>query len=607
MKKILSLIILLILYYTYSYATHQRAGEITYKWISDYTYEITLVTYTFTPSPADRPELDVLWGDGTSSTLPRIEKINMPNDISKNTYIGVHSYAAPGTYKISMEDPNRNYGILNIPNSVNVPFYIETILNINPFIGPNNSPVLLNPPIDNGCVNELFIHNPAAYDPDGDSLSYMLGVCKGENGLDIAGYTLPLASNSISINPYTGDLIWDKPILQGEYNIVILIQEWRHGVLISTILRDMQIQIVACNNQPPKISNIQDTCIEAGNSLSLNISATDVNNNSITLTASGGPLLQTISPAQFQATTGIGSVNSIFYWDTKCEHVRKQPWQVYFKATDNGQPVNLVDLKTVNITIVAPAPQNLTAQPIGNSIALNWSISPCLNAIGYRIYRKNSYYGYQHSYCETGVPAYTGYIKIADIPDVNTTYYIDNNNGQGLLQGLEYCYMVIAYFADGAESYASNETCTSLKHETPIITNVSIRNTSNTQGSIYVAWSKPTELDTIQYSGPYKYYIYRSEGFYGTTFSLIDSLSNLNDTIWIDTLLNTKNKAYSYKIGLSNDTPGNYAWLGYSQVASSIFLSIIPSDNTLQLMWSLNVPWINNLYTIYRFNNNTFL
>jgi hypothetical protein len=78
---------------------------------------------------------------------------------------------------------------------------------------------LLNPPIDNACLNYPFIHNPGAYDIDGDSLSYRLISCKGEKGLDIPGYTFPQASNSFSMNPVTGDLLWDSPVQQGEYNV----------------------------------------------------------------------------------------------------------------------------------------------------------------------------------------------------------------------------------------------------------------------------------------------------------------------------------------------------------------------------------------------------
>ena len=112
-------------------ATHQRAGEISYVYISGLTYEFTITTYTYTPSPADRPQIEVFWGDGTSSIIDRNLKVNLENNISQNVYVTQHTFTAAGTFHITFEDPNRNAGIVNIPSSVEIPFFIETILIIN--------------------------------------------------------------------------------------------------------------------------------------------------------------------------------------------------------------------------------------------------------------------------------------------------------------------------------------------------------------------------------------------------------------------------------------------------------------------------------------------
>ena len=74
MKKYLLFLFLLLISLSQVFATHNRAGEITYKHLYGNTYKITLLTYTYSPSPADRPELEVFWGDGTSDTLPRVQK-----------------------------------------------------------------------------------------------------------------------------------------------------------------------------------------------------------------------------------------------------------------------------------------------------------------------------------------------------------------------------------------------------------------------------------------------------------------------------------------------------------------------------------------------------
>ncbi len=603
MFKILSVFFIFIFSVSCAFATHERAGEITYKHIEGLTYEITITTYTYSPSPADRPELEIKWGDGTSSIIGRDHKIEITPIIRKNVYIGQHTYSGSSTFIISMEDPNRNYGVINIPNSVNIPFYIQTELFINPFLGPNSSVVLQNPPIDIGCVDKLFVHNPGAYDPDGDSISYKLTVCRGANGQPIPGYTLPQASVSFGIDEITGDLVWENPILQGEYNVAFIIEEWRNGIRIGYVTRDMQIQIDACNNDPPIINTISDTCIEAGQVLEFNIEVDDPNGDEVYFIATGSPFYVPQSPATLVPEPGPAPqptpLNIGFEWNTKCSHVRKNPHTAFLKAVDNGNP-NLTAYKSVNITVVGPAPENLIAEPLGISIDLNWEESICTNAVGYKIYRKSKYFGFNPGPCETGVPAYTGYSLIKDINDINISVYSDDNNGNGLIHGIEYCYMVTAFFADGGESYASEEVCAILKKDMPIITNVSVTETDETNGSIYFAWSKPTELDLEQTPGPWEYKVFRKDNSPGSEFVNVVNYDLLEDTTFYDSGLDTKTLQYQYKIDFYNSDPDNFFLIGSTINVPSVFLNIEPSDKTLLLFWNDNVPWINDTFVVYR-------
>lgn len=586
------------------YATHQRAAEITYRHISGYTYEFTLITYTYTLSPADRPELELNWGDGSSTSLPRIEKTEVPGvaDITRNVYIGTHTYSAPYTYTVTMEDPNRNNGVINIPYSVNVPMFISTTIVVNPILGPNSSPILTNPPIDMGCVGLPFYHNPGAYDPDGDSLAYSLIPCRGEDGLNIIGYAYPSATNSFSIDPVSGTLTWDSPILQGEYNVAILIEEFRNGIRMSAITRDMQINIIPCNNQPPNITSLNDTCVNAGDLLTFTVTGTDPNPDFLQLTATGGPFEETSSPALFPSASGSSPISSTFTWQTNCSHVQKNPYTVYFRLEDNNSEVSLIDIEVIQITVVAPAPQNLVATAQANSVQLIWNSSICQNASGYKVYRRIGSYGFIPDHCETGVPSYTGYQYIGDTYDVNDTTFTDDNNGQGLNHGPEYCYMVIAVFSDGAESYASNEACTSLIKDVPVITNISIRETDVTNGSVFIAWSKPDELNTILFPGPYEYRIYRGQGFSPVAFSPVATLTNIDDTTYVDSLLNTRDYPWSYYIEFWDLSQSAPFFIGKTVHATSIYLTVDPYDQTLFLSWEMVVPWTNYLHTIYRYN-----
>ena len=296
-----------------SLATHNRAGEISFKQIGVNQYEITLITYTRIETDADRPIIEINWGDGSIDSLNRSEGFPefIAFDINKNEYKSIHTFPGPGKYTVYLEDPNRNDDISNIPNSVNVPFYIESEIVINPFLGNNNSPVLLNPPIEEACANSIFQHNPSAFDEDGDSLVFSIIEANGLSGEPIPGYSFP---EGVSINSKTGTLTWDKPTNTGEFNLAILIQEYRSGFLIGSMIRDMQVSVKECENNPPEIESLQDLCVEAGTALNFKVIAIDNDTDqTITLTASGGPLSEVSGNlAVFSEVLGEDSVTGDF-------------------------------------------------------------------------------------------------------------------------------------------------------------------------------------------------------------------------------------------------------------------------------------------------------
>ncbi|MDP4188198.1 MAG: gliding motility-associated C-terminal domain-containing protein, partial [Bacteroidota bacterium] len=106
MKKIIGLLIFNLLLLN-CFATHNRAGEITFRQTGTLSFEITITTFTYSLSPADRNELEVQWGDNTSSIAPRVSKIYLPNHYIHNTYITSHIFPGPGIYEVLVQDPNR--------------------------------------------------------------------------------------------------------------------------------------------------------------------------------------------------------------------------------------------------------------------------------------------------------------------------------------------------------------------------------------------------------------------------------------------------------------------------------------------------------------------
>lgn len=589
-----------------AFATHNRAGEIVFDHLFGLTYEVTVVIFSDPSSPAyARKSIEINWGDNTGldSLFVTTEDPLTPN-LSKRTWVGRHTFPGPGNYMISVTDLNRNAGINNIENSSQVPFYVETLLRISPFAkDENNSVKLLNDPIDEACVGELFIHNPGAYDPDGDSLAYELVKSKTIDGLTAPGYFFPPASNSIYVDPITGDLVWDEPTQAGQFNVSILIKEYRNGILLSTVLRDMQIDVNNfCDNNPPIILTNDKYCVEAGDPLSFSVLANDQNaEDNVTLSATGGPFGFDTNPASFNVPPPANPITGVFNWNTLCEHRRAALYNLSFKATDNADvrgEIMLSTFKSVNVKIIAPAPKSFQANAQKNAIFLNWDNSFCPDANGYKLYRRRDSSGFVPDTCTMGVPAYTGYELIAELNAFDSTEYLDNNKGNGLVPGQKYCYLVVATFPDGDESYASMEVCTEIKKYTPVITQVSVVETDQSAGKIDLRWSPPDSIDPQQFPPPYQYDILMGAAV--GNLSLVDSTASLNDTIYQLSGINTLDQQYYFVVELYSIASGKN-FIGRSTPASSVFLEISSSDQQLGLNWgNYTVPWNNSEFVVYR-------
>ena len=596
MKRFLVLV-LLILNFSILSATHNRAGEITYIQLSDLTYEITITTFTYTLSYADRPQLDVHWGDNSVSTAPRISKVTLPNYYRRNIYKIVHTYPGPGIYRIVVQDPNRNYGVRNIPNSVNVVFSISTTLLVNPAMGFNNTPVLLNPPYDKAALGYIFIHNPAAYDPDGDSLSYALTVCTREDGKPIVGYTLPPATHYIRVDSVSGDLIWDTPADTGKYNVAMEIQEWRNNKKIGTVVRDMQIEVFRTNNKPPVNLVPKDTCIVVGDSINFEVSATDANNDRISLKATSG-VFSLSCPAKFSGIDSLpGISHSKFSWKPCYEVVRNQPYNIVFKSDDDNEDIKLSDIDNMSIKVLGPTPLLMSAIAIGKYIQLTWANYGTTAIAGFSIYRRERDSIFTQDPCTPGVPSSSGFVKVGYIAGNSTVSFTDTNNDLGLQFGSEYIYRICAVFKNGTESKPSNPKPSTLVSGNPVIRNVTVNKTGTADGIIKIVWQKP---DTLP---PFEYRIYRAQGVAGTDYTLIKTLitSDPNDTVFIDNLINTQDYGYIYNISLRS----NGGLVGDSSYASSVFIRLSPGDEKTRFVINRNVPWFNTQYDILRYNDAT--
>ena len=641
-----------------SYCTHLRAIDIRYSRITENKLKVQVYSYTKYRGDFDPDTITVFWGDNTSTFIngringPIVngrrfgEFIGEPIDSVKlSIYEAEHTYvSAQNTYILSLEVSNRNAGICNIDkkNSEDLTAIILDTIFLRDFnvFGTNVGPVFKNHPVLYANGNDTLIHYPLGFDFDGDSISYELIVPLGRKEStqpigNVPNYlfpnqVFPSASNNFSIDPKTGKITWAKVPLGScpcEFNIAVKVTEWRKGIRMSTMMRDIQIIVHECvNNDPPQINAPMDTCIRVGDTLIINFSAFDPNielgvpRDSVKLTLLGEPFSNFAPFATYTEFGGKNPVLGTFKWTPSCDYIRNREYDILIKAIDNykvGKSLKyLTDEEIWKIRVIPAPPKNLKAIVKNKEIILSWdSVYSCFNHPnfkGFSVWRKKGCNPFTADYCQKGLEG-KGYEKIAE--NIKTFTYTDLS----AKIGQKYEYSIIANFdkksaigiiIEESVSPPSNVICVELKLTLPVLINVDITNTSETTGSIFVRWVRPmtdsSVFDTLKNKGNYTFKLFRAEAANGGNYQQIfstqtDSFYKLIDTFFIDNNLNTEKKTYNYKVLFLFN---NIDTAGYSDNSSSVFLTIIPKNESLLLNWTENVSWNNFEYDIYRKNFN---
>ena len=257
---------------TSTFATHLIGGFITLEHQTGYTYKVRFVSYTNVGPQiqADRCIQTILFSDGDSIIAPRVNGpmsscpfpatmgVVIANGIKYNVYEGIKTFNNPGNYLAWTLNANRNDGIINIPNSVNMPIYVETYISV---LDPNlYCPVSTidfgHLPILTAKTNNIFKSDLPIIKSDGDSVTYQIDTCKFGVNMPIVGYILPQGT---SLNTNYGKFKIDAQSTQGQYAFALKANKFRNGVLVSYTIVDFNFLIsgtLTNNVQLPLTSNL---------------------------------------------------------------------------------------------------------------------------------------------------------------------------------------------------------------------------------------------------------------------------------------------------------------------------------------------------------------
>lgn len=246
----------------------------------------------------------------------------------------------------------------------------------------NSSPYFSNSTFSFYCLNQQVNYNLDVNEADGDSLSFSLVNCL-QNDSTSAPYISPYSgsaplttANGMSIDSTTGTLQFTPTVLQTSI-VCVLVEEYRNGVKISEVLRDMQFTIINCLNTIPIASGINGTASSSGStggfemtvcpgdSVHFNVSSYD-ENISTTIIGNGPQTItmtwnQAILGASFSADTASAPTGT-FSWIPTINDVGIHRFII--KVEDDACPVLGNNYYTYTIR-VKEAPVFETGLPLG--------------------------------------------------------------------------------------------------------------------------------------------------------------------------------------------------------------------------------------------------
>lgn len=391
------------------FASHIIGGSLGYEYMGlqangKYRYKVLLTTYIdcsptseipFAEDPlkvgvfandinnpnADKVRIDSVTVTLVNSvtylpTLPPDCPLAQSSCILEARYEGyVDLNASASGYYLFYERCCRNIGILNLQPEESAA-YISYIPPTNVI---NSSPVFIDPPIPFICANDPTIMLNTATDNDGDSLVYQFSTAFNGYG-DEFNTTPPLpqpfllwpvptvifapgynvnqpfgAIGTATLNTNNGIAEYTVPII-GPYVVTIDVFEYRNGILIGSIRRDLQIIVIPCPNNyaPQLVDNLQrNYTVMQGDTLCFPISFEDPENDSVFIEAHGDifDALVIDTPATFFITDiDSNRATGNFCWTIPCT-LDTGTYEFFMKSYDNGcPPKDKYEFYTIRIT-----------------------------------------------------------------------------------------------------------------------------------------------------------------------------------------------------------------------------------------------------------------
>lgn len=272
-------------------ANHAVGAELTYECLGSNQYRLRYAFYrdcssTAAPSSVPINYSSACFSGGSINLIPvagtptQISTVcpSLNSSCNGGTYTGIEEWIYTGVVTLpglcsdwlfSYGLCCRNGGITTVSNPTTYQLFVFALLNNVDGIC-NNSPRFNNRPFIYACIGETVCFDNGVSDVDGDSVRYQIITPLAAAGNSII-YDFPYSNSQpvsssppVMFNPADGSFCM-KPTASEVSPYGLLVSEYRDGILIGQVERDIQIETRACTNASPSLTGINGTPIKSMN------------------------------------------------------------------------------------------------------------------------------------------------------------------------------------------------------------------------------------------------------------------------------------------------------------------------------------------------------
>lgn len=454
MKFIFSFALCLLIYFSAvlpTYASHMMGADLSYECLGTNQYRISLNIYRDCSGIAVNNTFSVTL---SSASCGQVLNLNLPQiaatgiEVSQlcaaqinqstcngGTLPGVQQYTYQGIITLPAQCSDwivattdaamccRNPTITNLLAPDIEDLHVRALINNSNGLC-NNSPFFTSLPVPFVCSGQLINYNHGTVDVDGDSLVYT-----SVNPLTTAGATIPYQAGFNPNNPLntstgfqfantTGQMTFTPAGIQVAV-VAVLVQEFRNGILIGSVMRDIQVVVLNCNNNSPAAPSVPQNVLGGtlvngviqvcpGENVNFQFTATDPNPNDIITVTDNASV--SIPAASVTYAGGLGnSVIGTFNWTPTGNDVGLNSFTI--SVEDNACP-------TVGLTTISYLIQVLQGTTTGPDTAFCAAAGPMqLNVVG----------GSQFTWTPTAGLSCTNCSNPLASPTTTTTYIVQSN------------------------------------------------------------------------------------------------------------------------------------------------------------------------------------